>query len=106
MIGRRLHHPLGRGFLTIDHVPQQHFESPYTFGLAQADELLHTQDHFLLANLGVHGLERQRHWCLRLGRFGTRHRVQCLGDLGGDVSQDCRDRGSQKARGRVFIFER
>ena len=32
--------------------------------------------------------------------------MQGLGDLGGDVREDGRDRGRQKARGRVFVFER
>ena len=106
MIGGGLHHALGRLFFAIDHVPQQDFETANAFGLSQAHELLHAQHHFLIANLRVHRLERQRHGRLRLRRLGTRHRVQGLRDLGGDVRKNRGHRGRQESRRRIFIFER
>ena len=106
MIGGGLHHALGRSFLAVDHVPQQHFETANAFGLSQAHELLHAQHHFLIANLRVHRLERQRHGRLRLLWLGTRHRVQGLRDLGGDVRKNRGHRGREESSRRIFVFER
>ena len=106
VIRRGLHDALGRLFLAVDHVPQQDFEAAHAFGLSQAHELLHAQHHFLIANLRVHRLERQRHGRLRLRRRGARHRVQGLRDLGGDVRKNRGDRGRQESRRRIFVFER
>ena len=80
--------------------------APHTFGLSQAHELLHAQHHFLIADLRVHRLERQRHGRLGLRGFGARHRVKRLRHFGGDVRENRVDRGREETRRGVFVFER
>ena len=96
----------GDVLLAVDHVPQQDFEAPDALGLAQAHQLLHAQHHFLLADLRIYRLEGQRHGRARLRRRLPRHRMQRLGNLGGDVGENGLHRGSEKSRGRILVFGR
>ena len=102
-----LHDAFGRLFLAVDHVPQQHFEAAHALRLAQAHELLHAQHHFLIADLRVHRLERQRHrglaasaaWCAAWRAGSGRPRRRC-------PRESCLHRGREKARRGILVFER
>jgi hypothetical protein len=106
VVRRGLHDAFGRLLLAVDHVPQQNLVAPHALCLSQAHELLHSQNHFLIADLRVHRLERQRHRGLGLRGRGARHRVQGLGDLRGDIRENRGDRWRQKAGRGILVFER